>query len=325
MNKGEMDFKAGSLKRKKMSRRQALSTAAKVGISAVVAGVVAGVGGYLAGSAAAPAAPAATVTKTVTTTVTTRAPATTVTKTVTAAPPKVHITAYMVAEPGPEALKKILGLFTKKTGIDVTLEVYPYPTLQTKQAAAMSAKSKTPDVVYVDDVWLGQYYESGWVEPIDDLIERDKDEVLIDDFPKGLQEGNMRYAGHWIGLGSISAIFIFYYRTDILEKFGYTEKDLDTWDGVYEVAKAMKPDLEKEKMYPIGLMGARGVQATCTYYQFLGAWGGRCYDPETYKPEINSPEAIEALEFELKLAKEVGIPSIPADDYGELQSNILNG
>jgi simple sugar transport system substrate-binding protein len=39
----------------KFSRRKALSTAAKVAISAVVAGVVAGVGGYFAGSAAAPA------------------------------------------------------------------------------------------------------------------------------------------------------------------------------------------------------------------------------------------------------------------------------
>jgi ribose transport system substrate-binding protein len=46
---------------RKISRREALSTAAKVAISAVVAGVVAGVGGYYAGSLAAPP-----VTKTVT-------------------------------------------------------------------------------------------------------------------------------------------------------------------------------------------------------------------------------------------------------------------
>jgi len=315
--------KEDPLLRKKISRRAALSTAGKVAAGVIVAGAVAGIGGYYLGQSAAPPVKE-TVTKTVTTTVG-GAP---VTKTVTVtagAGPKGSITAYMVAEPGPEALKNILNIFTEKTGIDVTLEVYPYPTLQTKQAAAMSAKSKTPDVVYIDDVWLGQYYESGWVEPVDELIERDKDEIIIDDFPKGLQEGNMRYAGHWIGLGHISAIYIFYYRTDILEEFGYTEKDLETWEGVYEVAKAMKPDLEKKNMYPIGLMGARGVQATCCYYQFLGAWGGRVYDPDTYKPEINSDEAVEALEFEAKLAQEVGIPSIPADDYGELQSNFLNG
>jgi multiple sugar transport system substrate-binding protein len=327
--------------KKKLTRREAIGTAAKVATGAVIAGVLGGVAGYYAGSTTA-ARPATTIERTVTTTVaaaertvtqTVTAPATTVTlpaSTVTvtetvAAKPTGAITAYMVAEPGPEALKNIIGLFTRKTGIDVTLEVYPYATLQTKQATIAAAKSEAVDVYYVDDVWLGQYYESGWVEPIDELIERDKEEVLIDDFPKGLQEGNMRYAGHWIGLGHISAIYIFYYRTDILEQFGYSEKDLDTYEGVYEVAKAMKPDLEKKGMYPIGLMGARGVQATCCYYHFLGTFGGRVYDPETYKPEINSPEAIEALEFEAKLAKEVGIPSIPSDDYGELQSNFLTG
>jgi len=48
MEIGEIDFS------EKIPRRKALSTAAKVAISAVVAGVVAGVGGYFAGSAAAP-------------------------------------------------------------------------------------------------------------------------------------------------------------------------------------------------------------------------------------------------------------------------------
>ena len=53
------------MKVEKISRRKALSTAAKVGIAAVVAGVVAGVGGYFAGTTAAPAK---TVEKTVTAT-----------------------------------------------------------------------------------------------------------------------------------------------------------------------------------------------------------------------------------------------------------------
>ncbi|MEM2294256.1 MAG: substrate-binding domain-containing protein [Nitrososphaerota archaeon] len=64
------------LLRKKFSRRNAISTAGKVAISAIVAGVVAGVGGYYAGSAVA--APT-TITKTETVT----AAATTLEKTVT--------------------------------------------------------------------------------------------------------------------------------------------------------------------------------------------------------------------------------------------------
>ena len=51
-----------------MSRRDALSSAAKIALGAVIAGVVAGVGGYLAGSQATPPK-TTTVTKTVTSTV----------------------------------------------------------------------------------------------------------------------------------------------------------------------------------------------------------------------------------------------------------------
>ncbi|HDD40615.1 MAG TPA: sugar ABC transporter substrate-binding protein [Nitrososphaeria archaeon] len=74
------------LKKKKISRRKALSTAGKVAISAIVAGVIAGAGGYFAGSAAAPTKvktvtftqPPKTVTKTVTMTATPTATTTSV-------------------------------------------------------------------------------------------------------------------------------------------------------------------------------------------------------------------------------------------------------
>lgn len=108
-NRKKLDEKIlSNLEDKKISRREALSTAGKVAATAIIAGVIAGVGGYFAGSSAAPpkvstvtktvtetaatvtetvtetAAPGATAT--VTKTVTTTAPgaATTVTKTVTA-------------------------------------------------------------------------------------------------------------------------------------------------------------------------------------------------------------------------------------------------
>ena len=80
-----MEKNFGTSNEKKITRRDALSTAGKVAISAVVAGVVAGIGGYYAGSAV----PAKTVTsistKTVTKAATVTASPTTITKTVTTA------------------------------------------------------------------------------------------------------------------------------------------------------------------------------------------------------------------------------------------------
>ena len=74
-----MNLKKDSILKRKVSRRYALSTAAKIGISAVVAGVAGGIIGY----AIKPTAPPVTTTVTKTATVTAPATTTTVTKVVT--------------------------------------------------------------------------------------------------------------------------------------------------------------------------------------------------------------------------------------------------
>lgn len=84
IKKEEVDLKVSNILGKKISRRQALSTGAKVGVAAIGGLIIGGLAGYFA----KPAAPAATVTKTVTSTAagaatTVTAPASTVTKTVT--------------------------------------------------------------------------------------------------------------------------------------------------------------------------------------------------------------------------------------------------
>jgi len=89
--------KKNKLLEKKFSRREALSTAAKVGIGVIISGVVAGVGGYYVGSAVAPRPP-----KTVTTT---KAVEKTVTKTVTS-------TAFMTASTTTSATTTTVTTFT---------------------------------------------------------------------------------------------------------------------------------------------------------------------------------------------------------------------
>jgi basic membrane lipoprotein Med (substrate-binding protein (PBP1-ABC) superfamily) len=75
--------------KKKISRREALSTAGKVAVGVVAAGVVAGAAGYYAGSSAAPAATTITQTKTVTAAAATVTAPTTITQTVTKTETKV--------------------------------------------------------------------------------------------------------------------------------------------------------------------------------------------------------------------------------------------
>ncbi|MEM2690269.1 MAG: hypothetical protein QXI27_06460, partial [Nitrososphaerota archaeon] len=108
MMKGNMHKENISAKQiflEKLSRRSALSTAAKIAISVVVTGAVAGVGGYLAGSAAAPA-------KTVTETRTVKE---TVRETVTVR--------ETITTPGPVTTTPVERLWDKQPFKGVTIKV----------------------------------------------------------------------------------------------------------------------------------------------------------------------------------------------------------
>jgi len=82
--------------KRKISRREALSTAGKVAVGVVAAGVVAGAAGYYAGSSAAPAATTVTETKTVTAAAATVTMPTTITQTVTKTETRVAEVAHKI-------------------------------------------------------------------------------------------------------------------------------------------------------------------------------------------------------------------------------------
>jgi len=283
-----------------------------IALIVIVIVVLAGAGSYLYFTSVPPPTPTTTATS-----------ATSAASSATSAAAPVTLQVYMVAEPGPTALQNIVSQFTSKTGIKVQLNTLPYATLQVKQASILSAKSPSADVVLADDVWRGQYVGNNWVIPLTPYITRDAAEVNMTDFIPGLLHGNMEWNGAVYGLGFISAVYVTYYRTDIFAQYGLTPDSISTWDGMYNTATFLQGKLAGTGVSSIDIMGARGVQATCAYFNFLGSYGGRVYN-DTYYPEINSPAGIAAAQMEQKLAS-VGASSIPSDDYGEVQSNFATG
>lgn len=201
----------------------------------------------------------------------------------------------LVAEPRSDALKKLLPEFEQLAGIKVNLEVLPYPTLQEKQAVAVTQGTGAYDVVHVDCVWVGQYAGQGLVIPVEDFIKKTDAQVLaLDDFiPSVLQEQGM-WEGKVYGLPFIQAVFGLHYRTDIFSELGLTPPN--TWEELYDTAKLLTDKLKDRGITGITFMGKRGVQLQCTYDNMLWSFGGDWYD-ENYKPTINSPEAVAALEY----------------------------
>jgi len=204
----------------KISRREALSTAAKIAISAVVAGVVAGVSGYLAGSTAAPVKTVEktvertierTITRTETVTVTGTAPppATVVTTPTFKLPSEEEMRRRIRAElekaninwkkfagkeivisspthPFLDALKPLVPLFEDLTGIKVRIEELTEAEWNQKVPTVLASGVPTYDIVFCGPIYLWGWGSAGWLETLDKYLNNpeltDKDWYDFNDF-----------------------------------------------------------------------------------------------------------------------------------------------
>jgi len=201
----------------------------------------------------------------------------------------------MVAEPRSDAVKKLLPEFEQLTGIKVNLEILPYPTLQEKQAVAVTQGTGAYDVVHVDCVWVGQYAGQGLVIPVDDYIKKTDAKVLaLDDFIPSVLDEQGSWEGKVYGLPFIQAVFGLHYRTDIFSELGLTPPN--TWTELTDMAKMLNEKLKDKGITGITFMGRRGVQLQCTYDNMLWSYGGDWYDAN-FNPTINSEAAVAALDY----------------------------
>ena len=310
-----------SLKKKKISRREALSTAAKVGIGVVVSGVVAGVAGYLAGSAtAAPKTIVSTVerTKTVTRTVTATTVTTYPAKTAIAGELNIYTPAW-----GFEGTDEAVKLFQEEYP-NVKVNVIRGPSTWdehvTRTTVWMREKYSGVDVLYQDDVFTTDGAAAGIWERLDDYV------------PKGVVNDFSDLTRHFIELhGGIYRIpwgeggSCLYYRTDIFEEEGQTVPK--TWDELVEVGKILTADLDgdgKIDRYGYVTQGTPGEMYN-TYNEFLHQAGG---DEWKLAPGgVPDPKAKKALQFlvDLEFKHKIMPPGITSVGYTESRAMLKEG
>ena len=325
--------------KRKLSRREALSTAAKVGIGVVVGGALGGIAGYLAGSTAAPPE---TVTLTVTsTTEKIKTITQTVTQKVTApATTEVTSTATTVTTYTPKTeIAGELNIYTPAWGFDGTNEVVKlfqeeYPNVKvnvirgpstwdehvTRTTVWMREKYTGVDVLYEDDVFSLDGAVAGVWERLDDYVPKS----IINDFSDLTHHFIELHGGLYrIPWGEGGSCI--YYRKDILEEEGQTMPK--TWDELVEVGKILTKDLDgdgKIDRYGYVTQGTPG-ELYNTYNEFLHQAGG---DEWTLAPGgAPEPKAKKALEFlvDLELKHKIMPPGITSVGYTESRAMLKEG
>ena len=155
-----------------------------------------------------------------------------------------------------------------------------------------AAKSGDVDVFMVDVIWQGILAPHAV-----DLKKYFKEDEIKAFFPTIIL--NNTVGGRLVSIPWFTDAGMLYYRTDLLEKYGYKEPP-KTWEELTEMAKKIQ-DGERKAGKPdfqgFVFQGKASESVTCNALEWIYSYGGGTIVEPDKKVTINNPKAIKALEM----------------------------
>jgi trehalose/maltose transport system substrate-binding protein len=213
--------------------------------------------------------------------------------TVQAAGVTIHFAGDSDVGEGGRWTKALAEEWSKKTGN--TLEYISRPndataTLQMFQQY-WAAKSGDVDLYMIDVIWPGIAAPHAV-----DLKKYIKEDEIKQHFPQIIE--NNTVGGKLVGIPFFTDAGVLYYRTDLLEKYGYKEPP-KTWEELAEMAKKIQDGERKDgkaDFQGFVFEGKASESVTCNAIEWIYSYGGGTIIDRDKKVTINNPNAIKALE-----------------------------
>ena len=236
--------------------------------------------------------------------------------------PKVApITVVINQSPWFGGFSKVVEAYEKETGNKVALDVNPFAGSAEKQRSSVRAKEGQFDLLVMNSAWLAEFYHGGFLTPLNDIdptFRADAQVINYDDTaywnPK--TRTNNAKGGALYGIPINGNIQVLYYRADLYQKAGL--KVPRTWDEL--VANAAKLH-DPPAVYGMAQRGARSASdISYDWMPYLHSHNGAIFKNEKagdFTVTINSPEAKQALDVYLELARKSGPPN--PGSYGQAQ------
>jgi multiple sugar transport system substrate-binding protein len=228
---------------------------------------------------------------------------------------KKTINVLTVGDPWDLALQNVTKQFTDKTGITVNIESLGYVALQARLINAFLTKTADADVIAVDQMWISQYADNGWIRSLDDYIKADSDSAFDDFVPEILYSLSTWRGKVWtLPVGAYAQGIM--YRTDLFQEAGVdplpaTVADAKdwTWEKYFGILEKINgKEMGGKKFFATTLIGAQPVPVVHMFTQLSASYGTRWFKqfpeaPWDFTPTINSPENLAALNDWKKLYK----------------------
>ena len=236
---------------------------------------------------------------------------------------------YFAGLPMGQMIKEMIPEFTEKTDITVSFNELPYDAVRAKEITSITQKMGAYDVIYVDDIWMYEYSERGFILPLTEYVKRDSGDVDFFDFIEKVRIAeSMLNSTIWLIPQRADAQCLFYrsdlfndeaYKEEFKNQYGYELKPPDTWNQFRDIAAFFTRDTNgdgKVDLYGTTMTMKRPHFAFEFYAMRYWSFSNSSFFDEDGKPIFNNDAAIQALEFmrELKQYAPPGVSNWQHDE-----------
>jgi multiple sugar transport system substrate-binding protein len=210
------------------------------------------------------------------------------------------------------ALEDLIQRFNNENeNITVTWRHMPSQTSQYFDQLRTEFQAQSADITLIggDVIWPAQFAANGWILDLTDRFTED----MQSKFLAGPIESNT-YDGKVWGVPWFTDAGLLYYRTDLLEKSGFSAPP-KTWDELKEQAQKVTQD--QGTKFGFVFQGAEYEGGTVDGLEYINSFGGRVLDPsDASKVVIDSPNSVNGLAMERSMV-ESGVAPQAVSTYDE--------
>ncbi|MCP4405760.1 MAG: ABC transporter substrate-binding protein [bacterium] len=169
----------------------------------------------------------------------------------------------------------------------------------------LTAQDPEIDIYQIDVIWPGEMAEF-----FVDLYQHGADQLTGDHFSELIQ--NNTVAGRLVAMPWFTDAGVLFYRTDLLEKYGYAEPP-KTWDDLEKMAKTIQDgevQAGRENFWGFVWQGSIYEGLTCDALEWIASSGGGTFIDADKNVTINNPNALQALERAKKWIGHISPPAV---------------
>ena len=207
-----------------------------------------------------------------------------------------QVSVFIGSRQNQDLLEELVAPFEAESGIDVVFEVGGNTAEVQRQYlnTVLQSQSDDIDIFLIDVTEPSRYAAAGWAAPLNEYFDSEAAMMeYLDAFLPGPVEANL-IDGTLYALPSYTDAQFLYYRTDLLEKYGFEPPT--TWDEMVSQAITILKGENDDTLQGFNYQGAAIEGANCTFLEPLWTAGGNWQD-EMGNVTVDTFEGRRALDF----------------------------